>query len=125
MITHHNEHKIIEHYDFDNPNRCTVSFKRLINMVVHSFTFTEVIDDDLYVEAFLITSDRGRHTGLWQIELSDFVKLMRSVGNDSPSSCRAVRDPKSGEWLEWRGHGEPPSHIRERLDELRAAWSFI
>jgi hypothetical protein len=122
MITHRNEHKFIEHYNFDDPNRCTVGFKRVINMIVHSFTFAEVIDKDLYVEAFLITSDRCRYTGLWQIELSDFVRLMRSVGNDSPSSCRTVRDPQSGKWFEWRGHGEPPSHIRERLDDLAAGW---
>jgi hypothetical protein len=122
-ITHQNEHKFSEHYDFFNdPRSCTISFKRLINMIIHSFTFAEVSDDDGYVQALLITSDRDRSAGLWRIEFSDFVELMRSVGNDSPSTIHAVRDSQSGEWFEWRGHGEPPVHIRERLDALAAAW---
>jgi hypothetical protein len=121
-ITQQNEHKFSEHYDFNSPRSCTMSAKRLTNMIIHSFTFAEVIDDDGYVQALLITSDRDRSIGLWQIELSDFVELMRSVGNDSPSDIRAVRDRQSGEWFEWRGHGEPPSHFREKLDELAAEW---
>jgi hypothetical protein len=114
-------HKWNDHYDFEASRPDTIRAKRLIDMIIHSFTFAEVIDNDGYVEALLITSDRVRYTGLWQIELSDLVTLMRSVGEDSPSSCHAVLDRESSEWFEWRGHGEPPSHIREKLDELRAA----
>jgi hypothetical protein len=115
-------HKWYDHYDFETSHPDTVRAQRLTDMIIHSFTFVEQIDNDGYVEALLITSDRLRYKGLWQIELSDLVTLMRSVGVDSPSSCHAVLDRESGEWFEWRGHGEPPSHIGEKLEELTATW---
>jgi hypothetical protein len=122
IITQQDDHKFKEHYKFEAPRLCTIGAKRLIDMIIHSFTFAEVIDDDGYVEALLITSDRFRYTGLWEIEFFDLVRLMRAVGNDSPSSCHAILDRPSGEWVTWRGHGKPPNHICKRFDELKAAW---
>lgn len=119
-ITIANNHKFDKLYDFSSPVRRMIAAKTLLNLVIHSFIFAEVVDsDDLSTQAFFITSDHSRNKGLWRIELTTFSELMREVGNDMPTYYVRSFDTKEGDWFVWQGHGQPPIHIRKKLAELK------
>jgi hypothetical protein len=118
-VTIANNHKIDKLYDWIHPSDRTIAAKSLLDLIVHSFIFAELVkDEDLTMEGFLVTSDRSRQTGLWHVDLHDFTNLMRVVGNDMPAHLIRIFDPKSGDWFTWQGNGEPPSHVSKKLEEL-------
>jgi hypothetical protein len=46
-ITIADNHKIDEVYDLDNPKRRTIAAKSLLDLIIHSFIFAEVVDDEI------------------------------------------------------------------------------
>ncbi|MEX1203827.1 MAG: hypothetical protein WEB85_01140 [Dongiaceae bacterium] len=121
-ITINNSHKLDELYDWTSPVDRSVAAKTFVSLIIHSFIFAQIVkDDDLTVQAFLVTSDRSRYKGLWQVDLIEFVRLMRVVGNDMPSSVIRVFDIARNDWFVWQGDGKPPAHVRDELRRLRHA----
>lgn len=101
--------KLHEHYDFEAGSPAQITVPRLLNLIIHSFVFQEWYDDITCQTSVVFTSDTQRNKFLWLIPASAFVELMRFVAQDDPSSYFCRFDPERGEWLEWRGHGDPPS----------------
>jgi hypothetical protein len=116
-ITPLNTHKIDELYDFNCARTETISVRHLMDIIVHSLVFFEMLRGDLTVEGFLVTSDR-RKTCLWEIKTNAFVKLMHDVGNDHPATTRWARNPKTGQFVLWQGNGTPPASFEERAHRI-------
>jgi len=109
-----NAHKFDRLYDFERPSQTRIAVLDLLDMLIHSLIFAELVGDDgSPVTGFLVTSEKSRFKGLWEISLADFLNLMRLVGGDIPSRASFVRGA-DGDWIVWQGHGEPPRHIREK-----------
>jgi len=118
-ITIANNHRLDELYDLHSPSSKNISATILLNLIIHSFIFFEVVDDGLTLQSFFVTSDQSRQQGLWQITLAEFTRLMRIVGNDMPSRYIRVFDKKQGDWFIWQGDGDPPKHIAEKIKRLK------
>jgi hypothetical protein len=112
-----NAHKIDELYDLDGANTETISARHLMDIIIHSLVFTEVLRDNLTLKAFLVTSDR-RKTRLWEIKTDAFVKLMHDVGNDYPPESHRVSNPDTGEFVLWQGNGSPPPSFEARAHRI-------
>lgn len=101
-------HSVGRYFDLDNPVCHTLNWRRVLNMMIHSSTFAEAVDDEERVTGFLVTSDNEAGRGLIQVELNDFLKLMRAASDDYPSVVRQTRDSKDERWITWAGHD--PDH---------------
>jgi hypothetical protein len=94
-------------YDTDNGQAERMPVFRFLNLLIHSLIFVEELNDREQVEGFLVTSDNASEKGLYHIELTTFVGLMRDVGRDYPTTF--VRRRVGDGWWAWTGNGEPPS----------------
>lgn len=103
-----NNHRFGEHFDLESPLQVSLLRRRVLNLLVHSLVFAEVLGDAETYDAFMVTSDYERDRGLLQVNIAAFVELMRLVGNDWPTSARWVREPRGDGWRVWAGHGEAP-----------------
>ena len=100
-----------------------LSRRAILNVIIHSLVFVEGLSgkDETY-ESFLVTSDRGAVKGLYQVQLADFVAVMREVGSDYPSASIRVFDRVTSKWIVWAGHGEPPPQIVNRINRVLAQY---
>lgn len=115
-ITVKNSHRIHELYDLECPIKRVISAMDLINVIIHSFIFSEALGDDDSIDGFFVTSDRKRYDCLWWVDVGQYIRLMREVGHDYPACSHAVFDDEKNEWVEWRGTGNPPPYIEEKLN---------
>lgn len=120
-ITISNNHRPDELYDFSKSIRSAIRSIDLLNLIIHSLIFIEVMNDDFTVQAFLVTSDKKRYNGLWMVSIRDFIKLIRKAANSYPSTLVRVFDRDHNDWFSWRGEGEPPQHIRRKIETIRAS----
>ena len=119
-ITKLNNHKLDELYDMSEPVSVTIPTKRLIDMIIHSFVFAEAVHGDMTIEGFYVTSDQTRYDALWLINLERFIQLMREVGKDYPSIGLRILDIDKNDWFVWQGNGEPPPHVKRKIEKIRA-----
>lgn len=115
-----NSHRLGELYDLENSVEKSIAVLDLINLLIHSYLFVEVIGDDEVLEGVFVTSDRTRHDCLWFIRVGEFLRIMRDVGNDYPSAHHAALDGNRGDWYVWQGEGEPPRHAVAAMEKLTA-----
>lgn len=83
------------YFDLENSLACVMTWRRVVNMMIHSATFVQVVDDEDRCVGFMVTSDQELRRGLVQVELTDFLGLMRAAANDYPSVVRQEWDSKS------------------------------
>jgi hypothetical protein len=102
-----NNHQFDEHFDLERPEHVGLPRRRLLNLLVHSLVFVEVLGEAETFEAFMVTSDQERANGLIQVELAHFIELMRLAAADFPGTFRYERDALKGGSRIWAGHGEP------------------
>ncbi|PZN99382.1 MAG: hypothetical protein DCF30_11940 [Hyphomicrobiales bacterium] len=103
-----NSHRFDEFFSMGEPELFKLSGRRLLNLLIHSFVFVEVIGQNDICEGFMVTSDYELSRGLVQVEMRVFVELMRTAASDNPSAMRYTRDAKTGRWVIWTGHELPP-----------------
>jgi len=119
-------HHIDRHFDLSKPQSDTMSARDYCDLVVHSFIFMELLNDDRSIEAFYITSDKLRGKGIWQFGLNTVIDLMAKTAKDWPAVARMVRDPETGEMMVWAGNTEPPEQWTRNADklvhEIRSKW---
>jgi hypothetical protein len=110
-----NWHHIARHYDLErgSPDQCKA--RDFCNLVVHSFILMEAYSDDRTLDGFFINSDTSKKRAVWFFGVREVVALITRTADDHPASVHAVRDPKTGEWRSWRGHGEPPKEWQEGI----------
>lgn len=101
-------HRFDEFFDLANGVHVDLPRRRLLNLLIHSLVFVEVIGDADTFDAFMVTSDHEQARGLFQVEMVAFVELMRLVAADYPTAIRRTRDDTTSRWRTWAGHREPP-----------------
>jgi hypothetical protein len=88
-ITHHSV-GLDELYDFGSTEDRVIAGRDLIDLIIHSFVFSELLSGDWMVEGFFVTSDKKRYERLWFVEMKAFIDLMRQIGSDYPSTMTGV-----------------------------------
>ena len=116
-ITHHSV-ELNKLYDFNFSEERVIAVRDLIDLVIHSFVFSEFLREDLTVGGFLVTSDKKRYDCLWFVEMKVFICLMRQVGSDFPSTMTGVFDRDKNDWELWQGHGDPPAEFMRRKEKI-------
>lgn len=106
-----NSHRWDEFFDLENAARVHLPRRRVLNLLVHSLVFVEVLGEAETFDAFLVTSDHERARGLVQVEVAAFVALMRLAANDYPTAMRRTLDSTTGRWRIWVGNDEPPPEV--------------
>ena len=106
-----NSHRWGEFFDLENAQRVYLPRRRVLNLLVHSLVFVEVLGETENFDAFMVTSDHEQANGLVQVELAAFVALMRLAANDYPTSTRRMLNKITGRWRIWAGHGKPPPDL--------------
>jgi hypothetical protein len=106
-VTSWNAYKIEKLYDFSRPKKETFKAQALLDVVIHSLVFTEMLRRNQTVAGFLVTSDH-RRSSLWQVSIRQFVSLMRTVARDNPASAFRKIIDDTEEWVEWRGNRRTP-----------------
>jgi hypothetical protein len=106
-VTSWNAENVDGLYNFAKPIIRATKIRDLINMIVHSLVFCEVLRADKTIQGFFVTSDY-KSSNLWFIKLKDFIAIMRRVAHDYPAVIIRVRDPDTHTWTEWRGHRRRP-----------------
>jgi len=106
-----NSHRWHDFFDLENAARVDLPRRRVLNLLVHSLVFVEVLGEADTFDAFMVTSDHEQARGLVQVEVAAFVDLMRLAANDYPTSMRRTLDRTTGRWRIWAGHDEPPPEV--------------
>ncbi|ADL02223.1 hypothetical protein [Brevundimonas subvibrioides] len=99
-------HGLARHYDLNARQTRTLTWRRILNMMIHSAAFAEVVDDEGRCTGVLVTSDREAGRGLVEVDLGDFVALMMQAAEDYPSVVRQIWDPEGERWTTWAGHDD-------------------
>ena len=119
-------HHIDRHFDLSKPQPDTISARDYCDLVVHSFVFVELMNDDGSIEGFYITSDKLSGKGIWQFGFNTVIDLMKKTAKDWPAFARTIRDPETGETMVWAGNTEPPEEWTRKADklvhEIRSKW---
>lgn len=106
-----NSHRWDEFFDLENAASVELPRRRVLNLLVHSLVFVEVLSEAETFDAFMVTSDHEQAKGLVQVKVAAFVDLMRLVANDYPTAMRRTLDSTTGRWRIWAGHDEPPPEV--------------
>lgn len=106
-----NRHRWDEFFDLGNAASVELPRRRVLNLLVHSLVFVEVLGEADTFDAFMVTSDHEQARGLVQVELAAFVSLMRRAANDYPTAMRRTLDSTTGRWRIWTGHDDPPPEV--------------
>lgn len=112
-------HRFERFFDLGKPLRQTMPARRVLNLLVHSLVFVEVLTEAGTCDAFMVTSDHESTKGLARVAIADFVHLMRRAANDFPSCIVMFRD-ESGRERYWAGHGAPPPEFNALLSTKAA-----
>jgi hypothetical protein len=102
-----NRDKIDKHYDLGRPAIDDMSARNFCDLVIHSFIFGEVINDDRTIAGFYITSDKMKAKGLWFFELDAVVGLMEQTAKDELVAFIGVVNPHTGDAEVWTGDRLP------------------
>jgi hypothetical protein len=113
-----NWHRLGELYHLENSENVSLTAIELCNRLIHSFVFVVVSGPRRTIDGFFFTSDQTRHRGLWFIEFSEILALLTETGRDYPSSGHMVRDPRTNDWVQWSGHGDPPNEWTKAVENL-------
>ena len=96
-----------KYFDLQNPISCQMPWYRILNILIHSATFVEVIDNEDRITGFMVTSDRELKRGLIHVDLAAFIDLMRTAAQDYPTHIQQCRHPETRKWITWAGHVGP------------------
>jgi hypothetical protein len=116
-LTSLNNHRLEKLFDLQNPVKSSINAPSLLDVIIHSLAFAELMNEKDAVTDFWVTSDRQQEH-LWEIDISTFTSLMRDVAADRPSSAAWVFDPDTDQLIEWRGTGEMPPEIQQRFTKI-------
>lgn len=103
-----NNHRWDTYFDLEDAAHVDLPRRRLLNILIHSLIFVEVIGETETFDGFMVTSDYEQAKGLIQVEIAAFIELMRLAAKDYPTAIRRTLAPVTGRWRTWAGHEEPP-----------------
>ena len=103
-------HSADRYFNLDQPVARFFSWRRILNLMIHSAVLVEVVDGDGHLIAFMATSEREQAVGLVRAELAAFLGLMRAAAQDYPSVIRHLWSDAEQRWVTWAGHDDPPEN---------------
>lgn len=98
--------EVEDYFAMADPVQRTLPVRRLVNMLIHSLVFIEVLGVRRRCDGFLVTSGHEQRKGLYEVRLSDFVRLMRDAAVDFPAFVR-ISTHEDGSTVVWAGAAEP------------------
>jgi hypothetical protein len=113
----HTNYGFDRYFDLTKPHPVQLPRRQLLNLLIHSLAYVEVLDEGDAYEGFMVTSDYERERGLFRVDLKDYLGLMREFGRDYPSSLVSAFDWGTNRWVNWAGHGDPPPDVVRRLNK--------
>ena len=105
-----NNHHFDRQYRLDSGEHKNLSAARLIDLIIHSFTFVECVNETDEFEGFLITSDQTRKLGLYEISADRYLDLLRAAGTDDPEMTTYKFNEARDDYDVWRG--PEPKRVR-------------
>lgn len=92
-----NNHRLEKHFDLEAKEPYSMSVRELINQIIHSFIFAQVInsEEDQTIYGFWVCSDRGVKDGLKVVPLKTYLDLMREFSDDFPSAMQSTWNEKA------------------------------
>lgn len=118
---HLNWDRVDEFYDWDHPERRTLTLEQVCNQFIHSFICmveTSYDEDDppgtpVGLRGFFVASDRTRSSVLYRLGLASYTEVLQRAAHDGVVATRMSR-AKDGQWLivnsstEDMGNDHPP-----------------
>jgi hypothetical protein len=111
--------RIEKFYDLTKGSSDAITAIELTHRLIHSFIFMERENDKGAIDGLYFASDRTRRQALWFVSVDEFTTLLKECGTDYPSTWTGLRRPDSGQWISWRGNGEPPTEWTKKIKQLR------
>jgi hypothetical protein len=101
-----NWHHIDRFYDLEGPPKDKpLGSRSFVNQVIHSYIFMLTADEDQNLNGILVTSDTMREKGLYQIDLTEMLRIFREVAQDDVVSARYTRGQDGQFVYELSRHG--------------------
>ncbi len=75
-----------EHYDFSTHKLEQINIQRFANQIIHNLIFLFEISEETYsspISGLFVTSDWEKDNQLYHVTLTDYLSVLRSVGNDN------------------------------------------
>ncbi len=86
-VTRLNKHKIDEKFDLSNGSDEKQKLIFLCNQLIHSYIFEIGVEEETNgLSSIFFCSDRERNRKLYQLELSELLRILESVGTDYPTA---------------------------------------
>ena len=79
---------------------------RLLNVLIHSQVFVEVVGPRQRCTGFLVASDHTVAKGIYEFQLTESINLMRLAAEDFPP-ITILKAAEGGSWSVWTGHQHP------------------
>lgn len=102
------------YFAMDRPEQRTLTRQRLVNVLIHSAVFVEVLGPRGRCEGLLVASDQTVKRGVYELALAEFTSLLRLAAGEFPTVMVMEAD-EHGAWKVWTGDEAPPA--------LKAIWA--
>lgn len=93
-----NRHEFAELYRLYEGIDTSLSIEDLCNQFIHSFVFAPFVPSGTSLVGFYFCSDRQKDKGLFYITLVNVVEIMRSIGENHPSTMKVKFNYKKNEY---------------------------
>lgn len=93
-----------DEYNLDSPMRAQLPLARVVDLVVHSYILQAWGNNgnEYYFTSVLVTSDKTRFDGLYEINLSNLINACLKVCDTHPYRIEASYDVKKRHWVKKR-----------------------
>lgn len=96
-ITHMNNHRLDEHYDFSKKIELEMKIRDICNKIIHSYIFQLIISRKkfTYID---FTSDHTKSKYLLSFKINRFLQVAEKFANSYPSKSTMIFDAKIGDY---------------------------
>ena len=91
-----NNHRIEDHYDFDDIQTGTKDWMFIINQIIHSYSLVYSRDDFEKLDGFLINSDKTKKKALFYLPLETVLRIFLTISEGDITSFSGYRAPQKG-----------------------------
>ncbi|UOG32797.1 hypothetical protein [Leptospira noguchii] len=82
-----NNHRFDELYNLENSYKHEVNYEYLVNQIIHSFSFSILVDEFGSLNGFLINSDRSKNSTLYLVLIEQFLFLILLISEGDLTSA--------------------------------------
>ena len=87
-----------KYFHLDKPTETTTKVIDLYNNIIHSYIFIMIFEDDNKLRKFWVASDRNKFKFMMEIKVSEYISILREVGNFWPISAEFSYDPNKNDY---------------------------